>query len=93
MTCSEKRQATPSDLRPGLIIHDASCTVSFLAISTTVVDNESPGFDWKAGVTLHSYPAIIYRRNGEKIDTKAGYYTLLSSLYHVAEVQKLEDPA
>lgn len=92
MKCADKRQANLGDLKPGLIIHDASCTVSFLALSTNVVD-AAEEFDWKAGVPLHAYPAIIYRRSGEKVETKAGYFTLLSSLYHVAEVQKLEDPA
>lgn len=94
INCENKRQVTMRDLKPGMIVHTVDCSVSLMAITATPFNEEGveKALDWSTGVALDRYPAMVYIHDAKGVSTKTGYYTLLASSYHLAEVQRLEYP-
>lgn len=88
--CESKRKPTKFDLKPGMIVHTEDCSISLMLISDTPVNQDDRPMDWETGLLLDSYPAMVYARTPTGISTTSGYYTMLSSAYHLAEVQRLE---
>jgi len=94
INCENKRVATTRDLKPGMIVHTADCSVSLMALTATPFNEEAtePTMDWSTGLALDRYPAMVYIHDAKGIVTKSGYFPLLASSYHLAEVQRLEEP-
>lgn len=93
INCENKRLATLRDLKPGMIVHSADCTVSIMTIAVTPYDDgDDKIMDWSTGEPLDRYPAMVYIHDAKGVSTKSGYFTVLSSSYHLAEVQRLEYP-
>jgi len=94
INCENKRRATTSDLKPGMIVHTNDCSVSIMAITSTPVNEEGTEkiMDWSTGEVLAVYPSMVYIHDSKGVSTKSGFYAVLSSSYHLAEVQRLEYP-
>jgi hypothetical protein len=92
--CVYKRLAVKSDLKPGMIVHTTDCSVSLMALAVTPFPAEGePVMDWSTGEPLDRYPAMAYIHDAQGVVAKSGYYPLLASNYHLAEIQRLEEPA
>lgn len=92
--CENKRPATLLDLKPGMIVHNVDCSIAIMALAVTPheVKGDEVTMDWSTGKPLQNYPAMAYlHRPGNAPLSSTGYYPLLSSSYHLAEVQRLEE--
>lgn len=92
MRCSTFRKPVSADIKPGLVLHYPNCVVSYLIISDVQTGEV---IDWATGKNTAVYPAIAYVHEmaGAEAGGQSSLCAALSTIFHVAEVQKLESEA